>query len=207
LTRVLTMSEASIGEAARAVRQGKIIAFPTDTVYGLGCDPFNTGAVQKLVAVKKRTRALLPILVSSHERAKQIGSFNNEAERLARAFWPGALTLVVPTTVNLSVELTGPENTIGLRVPGRIDTRNLIERCDGAIVGTSANVSGNPALTSARDVEKELGGTVDLILDGGKANLGMESTVVKVDADGVHVLREGAISREKVFATMGSFAW
>ncbi len=206
LTSVLAMSKASIREAARAVREGKIIVFPTDTVYGLGCDPFNTGAVQRLVAVKKRNRAPLPVLVSSLERAKQIGSFNKDAERLARAFWPGALTLVVPNTSNLPMDVTGPDGTVGLRVPARSDTRNLILQASGAIVGTSANISGNPYLTSAKEVEKELGGEVDLILDGGRANLGIESTVVKVDADLVQVLREGAVPGEKLFAALTASA-
>lgn len=196
------MSEVSIREASRAVREGKIIVFPTDTVYGLGCDPFNPAAVRRLVAVKKRSRAALPILVSSLERAKQIGSFNNQSERLARAFWPGALTLVVPTTLKLPVEVTGPQSTVGLRVPGRTDTRSLIQQSNGAIVGTSANISGNRSLTLAKEVEDALGGEVDLILDGGKANLGVESTVVRVDVNGVQILRDGAIPREKIFATI-----
>ena len=200
------MSEVSIREAARAVREGKIIVFPTDTVYGLGCDPFNTGAVQRLVAVKKRRGAPLPILVASLDRARQIGNFNAEAERLARAFWPGALTLVVPDTSNLPVEVTGTNGTVGLRVPGRTDIRNLIVQSGGAIVGTSANISGNPSLTTAKEVEKELGAAVDLILDGGRADLGVESTVVAVDADIVQVLREGAIPSEKVFAIIAASA-
>ena len=202
MTRLLTMSEASMREAARAVREGKTIVFPTDTVYGLGCDPFNIDAVQRLMAIKKRTGAPLPILVASLERARQIGSFNAKAECLARAFWPGALTLVVPGVSNLPVEVTGSNGTVGLRVPNRSDTRNLIVQSGGAIVGTSANISGNPSLTTAKEVEVELGGTVDLILDGGRANLGFESTVVAVDADIVQVLREGAIPSEKVFATI-----
>ncbi len=108
--------------------------------------------------------------------------------------------------MKLPVEVTGPQGTVGLRLPGRTDTRSLIEQSNGAIVGTSANISGNLSLTLAREVEKALGGEVDLILDGGKANLGVESTVVKIDADGVHVLREGAIPRKKVFAIMAASA-
>src|SRR3989442_13089863 len=92
------MSEVSIREAARAVREGKIIVFPTDTVYGLGCDPFNTGAVQRLVAVKKRNRAPVALLVASLGRARQIGRFNAEGEPLAEAFWLAPLTMLVPDT-------------------------------------------------------------------------------------------------------------
>src|SRR5438094_860152 len=128
---------------------------------GVGCDPFNIDAVQRLMAIKKRTGAPLPILVASLERARQIGSFNAKAECLARAFWPGALTLVVPDVSNLPVEVTGSNGTVGLRVPNRSDTRNLIVQSGGAIVGTSANISGNPSLTTAKEVEVELGATVD----------------------------------------------
>src|SRR6266849_9192551 len=164
MTKVLMMSEVSSREAASAVREGKISVFPTDTVYGLGCDPFNARAVQRLVAAKKRSGAPLPVLVASLDRARQIGSFNADAERLARAFWPGALTLVVPDTSNLPEEVTGSNGTVGLRVPDRTDTRNLIVQSGGAIIGTSANISGNPSPTTAKEVEKELGAAVDIIL-------------------------------------------
>src|SRR5438093_3774405 len=125
------MSEASMREAARAVREGKTIVFPTDTVYGLGCDPFNIDAVQRLMAIKKRTGAPLPILVASLERARQIGSFNAKAECLARAFWPGALTLVVAYVSNLPVDCTGSNGAVGLTGPNRLDTIKLVVKSWG----------------------------------------------------------------------------
>lgn len=175
---------------------GELVAYPTDTVYALGCDPFNSFAVQRLLHAKERSENNLPILVESFEKADSIGVFDNTARLLAEEFWPGPLTIVVDS----KKDLPGSGGTVGLRIPARRDTIGLIMQTGGAIVGTSANISGNPAARSASDVMKQLDGRIALVLDGGQSESALESTVVRVGLGRVSILREKAISAEKILA-------
>ena len=195
MTRVIGTNEEGIKETAEIVRRGGVVAFPTDTVYGLGCDPFNSDAVDRLLIAKKRVKGVLPILVSSLDEAMKIGRFNDSAKGLSERFWPGPLTLVVPLRAKLSTRISDGTPFIGLRIPNLVMTRKLIDECGGSLVGTSANLSGNPSPRTANDVIRDLGGRIDLVLDGGSVPIGVESTVVRV-ADNVVVLREGAIARD-----------
>ena len=203
MTRLLKISASTIWEAAEIIRKGGIVAYPTDTVYGLGCDPFNNEAVQRLFKAKERAGGALPVLVESLEEAMEIGQFDENATRLARRHWPGPLTLVVPAKVRLPPQVTGSTDTVGLRVPRRGETIDLIKYSGGALVGTSANIAGNPSTKSAEEVLKELESRIDIVLDGGLATLGVESTIVKIDDGHVLILREKAIPREEIFNTLG----
>lgn len=176
--------------------EGELVAYPTDTVYALGCDPFNSFAVQRLLHAKERSQNNLPVLVDSLEKADSIGVFDNAARLLAETFWPGPLTIVV----NSKQDLPGSGETVGLRIPARRDTVELIRQAGGAIVGTSANISGNPATRSASEVMKQLHGRIALVLDGGQSESALESTVVRVGLGRVSILREKAISAEKILA-------
>lgn len=198
MTKKTGVSEEDIREAARLVLAGRIIAYPTDTVYGLGCNPFDPEAVERLVQAKQRVKGGLPLLVSSFREAKRLGEFVATAERLAEKFWPGPLTLIVKPRVKLPLKITGESSSVGLRVPNHGTARKLIEICGGVIVGTSANVSGHPSARSADEAIANLGGRIDLVLDGGPAPLGRESTVVRVVGNSVTVVREGAISRDDI---------
>ena len=191
------MDEGSIRRAAEIVSDGGLVAYPTDTVYGLGCNPFNPTAVGKLVKAKRRLRGGLPVLVDCSETAKELGQFNPVAVQLANNFWPGGLTLVVPSALEFPPEVSH-EGLIGLRVPNREDTLRLIRRCRSSLVGTSANISGMPAATTADEVLTSLGEEIDVVLDGGPCKSGKESTVVRVTSEGCLVLREGAISIESI---------
>ena len=202
MTRILKIDASTIREAAEIIRKGGVVAYPTDTVYGLGCDPFNHEAVDRLFKAKERAGGALPVLVESLEEAMEIGQFDENATRLARRHWPGPLTLVVPVKVRLPPQVTGSSDTVGLRVPHRKETLDLIEQSGGALVGTSANIAGNPSSKSAEEVLKELENRIDIVLDGGPATLGMESTIVKIDNGQVSILREKAIPREEIFNTL-----
>lgn len=193
MTRRVGVREHEIQEAAKLVLAGRLVAYPTDTVYGLGCNPFDAEAVERLVRAKKRSRGELPILVSSLAEAEKLGEVNTAATRLAEKYWPGPLTLVVKLRAKLPPKVTDGSTLVGLRVPRHKTALKLIEMCGGSIVGTSANVSGQPSPKTAEAVMIGLGGHVDLLLDGGPAAIGMESTVVRVVGDEVTVLREGAI--------------
>lgn len=199
LTRLLEANLPGIVEGARVVRKGGLVAYPTDTVYGLGCDPFNHQAVLRLVRAKERKSGELPVLVDNLERGREIGNIDKTSLRLAQRFWPGPMTLVVPAKALLPPQVTGPSNTVGLRIPNRTETLELIKHCGGAIVGTSANVTGDAPSKSAEEVLRALKGRVDIVLDGGPATLGAESTVVRLDNGEVMILREKAVSRKEIF--------
>ena len=202
MTRLLKVSDGALDEAAAVIRGGGLVAFPTDTVYGLGCDPFNADVVLRLFKAKERAGGVFPVLVDTLEKAQEIGSLDEVADRLARKYWPGPLTIVVPAKVILPPQVTGSTNTVGLRIPCRKDTLDLITGSGGALVGTSANIAGNPSSKSAEEVLRGLDGRIDLILDGGPATLGIESTIVKVDYGRITILREKAIPREEIFNTL-----
>ena len=198
MTRLLAADLPGVMEGARVLRDGGLVAYPTDTVYGLGCDPLDHQAVIRLVNAKERSFGELPVLVHTIERAREIGNIDKTSLRLAQRFWPGPLTLVVPARVLLPPQLVGPSNTVGLRIPNRAETLELVKRCGGAIVGTSANITGHSPPQSAEDVWRDLEGRIDIVLDGGPTTLRIESTVVRVDNSEVTVLREKAISKKEI---------
>ena len=202
MTRLIGTSVENIREAARLVLEGGLIAYPTDTVYALGCDPFDLDAVDRLVKAKERIKGSLPILVSSLGEAERIGEINEKSAALARKFWPGPLTLIVQTRSNLPGKVTDNSQSVGLRIPNHEATRRLILESGGAIVGTSANISGQRSLSTAQEVLEELGGRIDLVLDGGPTLLGRESTVVRIVGDEITVLREAAISRDDILKAL-----
>lgn len=202
MSRILAVSEASISEAGAIVREGGLIAYPTDTVYGLGCDPFNKEALDRLLDAKQRRAKALPVLVSRVEEGMRMGVFDHQAALLARRFWPGPLTIVVPARRSFPAAVTGPGKTLGLRVPNRQDTLQLIKASGDVIIGTSANISGKSPSRSASDALKQLGTSVDLILDGGPLAPSAESSVVKLENRHVVVIREGAISKETVIRAL-----
>lgn len=178
--------------------------YPTDTVYGIGCNPFDDNAVAKLAIVKQRTKENLPVLVVSVEKARLLGSFDKAIESSLKRFWPGPLTVVVPCRVMLPRQVIGEDRMIGLRIPGRKDTLELISESGGFLVGTSANISGTPSVRKAEDALKVFGGKVDVILDGGLLPTSLESTVVKQTNHGMLLLREGAIKYSEIEASLRS---
>ncbi len=181
-------SAAAIAELAQRLRDGALAVIPTDTVYGLAAHPDRPEAVARLFAIKGREAAKpIPLLIASTDDARRYGAvFTPPAERLAARFWPGALTLVLPLQ-------SRPEATEGFRVPDSPVTRALLTAAGGVLRVTSANRSGEPPATTATEAREALGDTVDAILDAGPAPIGVASTVAAVRANGVHILRAGAI--------------
>ncbi|MDQ3928756.1 MAG: L-threonylcarbamoyladenylate synthase [Chloroflexota bacterium] len=181
--------------AAQAVAGGSVVAFPTDTVYGIGCDPYCVEAINAIYLLKGRAQQkALPLLLSDPERLPQVVSaLPDAAARLGERFWPGALTLVVPRAVGLPDELGGG-STIAVRVPAHEGLRAFIEACGGAIASTSANLSGQPDALDAGHVAGYFGESVAVIVDGGRAEGGVPSTVVDCTVEPPAILRQGAIS-------------
>ena len=202
LTRLLRIGSESIREAAATILKGGLVVYPTDTVYGLGCHPFDRGAVNKVADVKRRDRGNLPVLVASIEKAKELGEVDGDAETLALRFWPGPLTIVVSSRAEFPPGVVGTDRMVGLRVPGRKDTLDLISMCGGSLVGTSANISGAPSIRRAEEAMKTFDGKVDLVLDGGSLSKSPESTVVRVTGKHVDILREGTVSRQEIIMAL-----
>jgi L-threonylcarbamoyladenylate synthase len=182
-----------LAEAARTVARGGLICYPTDTVYGLGCDPLNQSAVDRAIRAKGRRERAMPVLVKSTAVAKHLASFSQTATRLAEKYWPGPLTLVLPAKDSVPPNLA-PNQTVGLRSPKHMICRQLLGLCSGRLVGTSANLTRSPPARSVHEIVAQLEDRVDLILDGGKSTLGVASTVVDLTKSRLLVIREGPIS-------------
>ena len=196
MVRILTADPAGFKEAAAAVSNGKLVCYPTDTVYGIGCDPFNLEALDALIRAKGDRTKPLPILVRGLDEAKKLGRVSDKAKLLAEEFWPGPLTIILPSKDRIPV-LVAPKGTIGVRSPNNAICLSLLTLCGGSLVGTSANLSGQAPATSAKEAASQLGNHLDVILDGGRSKLGIASTVVDVSGDLI-VLRKGPISREEL---------
>ncbi len=192
---VVALGPESYPAASAIVRGGGLIVYPTDTVYGLGCDPLSPAAVSRLFAAKGREAKPVPVLCSSMERASELVELGGVARRLARMHWPGALTIVAPLKKDVPAQLTQGSRNLGVRVPGLKSCVELLEICGGWLTGTSANLSGRPSARNASEARSQLGGSVDLILDGGELS-GKESTVVQVVGEKVTLLRTGPIGVE-----------
>jgi L-threonylcarbamoyladenylate synthase len=205
-TRVLSADAAAITEAARLLRNGGLVAFPTETVYGLGTDATSGQAVARLYAAKGRP-SFNPLIshVADVSAARRLGVFNHVADRLAAAFWPGPLTLVVPRAPGCPVAdlATAGLDTIALRVPSHPVARELLKAFGGPVVAPSANRSGHVSTTTAAHVAADLSGRIDLILDGGATALGLESTIVACLGDTPALLRPGGLAREEIEAELG----
>ncbi len=180
---------------------GGVISFPTDTFYGLGADPRNASAIERLFSLKGRARdqPILLLLSQAAEVTEWSGAVTQAAEQLMSRFWPGPLTLVFASRPEVLPSLTAGTGRIGLRVPGNEVTRLLLRYVGGALTGTSANRAGGPAPRSAADVMRELGGEIDMILDCGPTAAILPSTVVDVTGDRPRILRHGAIAEEALF--------
>lgn len=194
------LAPADAQAAADAAKACRIVAFPTDTVYGIGSTGLVKAASRRIYQIKQRPSLKpLPVLVHSLSAARRWVEFTPQAESLARRFWPGALTLVLKPTQEGRL-LTFPEyQTVAIRVPACPPLLQVIELSGIPWVSTSANMSGEPSLADAGSVARELGDQVDVIIDGGAAP-GVESTIVDATSSPVRVLREGALKSADVLA-------
>ena len=195
----------AIGDAARLIRSGALVAFPTETVYGLGADATSPEAVSRLYAAKDRPR-FNPLIahVAKVDQARREGLFTPEAERLAEVFWPGPLTLVLVRHFGGSVCDLARAGlaTVALRIPFHPLALALLEAVGGPVAAPSANLSGRLSPTRAMDVATALGGRVDTILDGGPCAIGVESTIVACVDGRISILRAGGITGEAVEAVV-----
>jgi L-threonylcarbamoyladenylate synthase len=195
----MSASQPEIEKGVTVLERGGVMAFPTDTVYGLGVDAFNPRAVTRIYEIKNRPRHLqLPLLIAQVDQLPILADPIPEIARfLARRFWPGGLTLVLPKADSVPAHLTHG-STIAVRVPDHPVPLALIQRLGGAIVGTSANISGQASALTTEEVRHQLGGRIDFIINGGRCPGGKESTVVDITCESPVVLRQGIIASQEI---------
>ena len=204
----LSDSEGIRIEAAKIIARGGVIAFRTDTFYGLGADPLNQQAVRRIRELKGRedTKAILLLISDLGEANRFIAQQSKDFQRVAARLWPGPLTLVGLARSELPSELTAGTGTIGVRLPDDEDVRAFVRACGGALTATSANVSGQPPACSADDVRNYFPAGVELIVDGGLVTATQASTVLDLSGTTPRLIREGAISRELLRSLLTSLS-
>ncbi len=198
--------QGAIRRAAELLRAGDVVALPTETVYGLAANALDEKAVAKIFHVKGRP-ANNPIIVhvASHEMAKRcVKKFPAAADKLAKSFWPGPLTLVLPRAEEIPKMVTAGGETVGVRWPGHPFIQAVIRECDFPLAAPSANLSSRVSPTTAEHVLKQLGGNIPLIVDGGRSQVGIESTVLDLTVSPPRILRPGMIHAESLAAVIGS---
>ena len=199
------MDRFRINQAAEILRNGGLVAFPTETVYGLGADASNEAAVRAIFRVKGRpdTHPLIVHLHSVGQVAKWAKSVPKAALELGRKFWPGPLTLILKKAPKVSKAVTGGQETVGLRVPDHPVALALLRKFGGGVAAPSANRFGKVSPTTAGHVKKDLGKDVDFILDGGPCDIGVESTIVDFSSGDPVILRPGGLTRERLEKALG----
>lgn len=206
---IRTATPDAIAEAAAILARGGLVAFPTETVYGLGADARNDRAVAAIFAAKSRPR-FNPLIVHVRDLAAALRfvEMPAQARRLAEAFWPGALTLVLPRRADcqLSLLVSAGLDTVAIRVPDHPVAQAVLAASGAPIAAPSANASGEVSPTTAAHVQESLGEKVDLILDGGPTRLGLESTIIRFENGKPVLLRPGAIPRDAIETIAGAFA-
>ena len=181
-----------IKKITQIVEKGGIVIFPTDTVYGIGCNPYNVNAVKRIYEIKSRTKLKsLPVLAYSLDIVKEIALIDKFTEKIIEKFWPGPLTLILKLTDKELKKSLNLENKIAVRIPDSKCTLKLLEECK-LLVGTSANISGNSSYTNPKDCIKNMKG-YDVFLNGGTITSKGESTIIEIENEEIKIIREGAL--------------
>lgn len=201
-TEILKPTAENLKLAGELIRAGELVAFPTETVYGLGADGLNFSARQKIYAAKGRpSDKPLTLHVASLEQVAQVAEISQAAEKLFKKFCPGPLTIILPRKKNLPDFVTGGLNSVGIRFPDNEVALELIKIANRPIAASSANLSDFPPPTTAQEVFQNLQGKVKIILDGGACKFGISSTIIDI-TDEPKILRRGSISEEKIFIAL-----
>jgi L-threonylcarbamoyladenylate synthase len=198
---ILKATKTNVMKASQIVRRGGLVVYPTETVYGLGCDPLNVKAVKRILEIKGDRNKPLPILISNIIDAEKVALLSPSGKKLAAKFWPGPLTLVFSKKQSLSDVVTFGFDSVGLRIPDNNLTLQLIRLCGGLLVGSSANRTGEEPPRSIQEISEELKKT-DVVLDGGPTIQGIPSTVADLTQNKPKILREGPISLEAILGAL-----
>ncbi|MEP6742297.1 MAG: L-threonylcarbamoyladenylate synthase [bacterium] len=200
MTLIHKNSDETRARAGRIIADGGVIAFRTDTFYGLGADPFNPTALQKIRELKGRkdTKPILLLISDASEVDRFIAERTRAFDEIAEQCWPGPITLIGVARAELPSPLTAGTNSIGLRLPNDETLRKLVRQCGGALTATSANPSGHPPARTADEVENYFSRGIDLIVDGGEVSATEPSTVLDLSGPEARLVREGAIKRSQL---------
>lgn len=186
-----------IEKASQIVSQGGIIIFPTDTVYGIGCNPYNKESVEKIYKIKSRDiMKSLPVLTYSIETAEKIVEIDQFTKKILKKFWPGPLTVILKVTDKKIKESLNLENKIAIRIPDHKCTLELLKKCN-FLVGTSANISGNLPYTDPEECLKNLE-NYDIFVDGGIIRSKGESTIIEIENEKIKIIREGSLTEDEI---------
>ena len=201
-----TPESSLVAYAAEQIKSGQVLGMPTDTFYGLAADPFNLRAVERVYEIKSRSRHKpLSLLIESEEQAEMLARdpLPDEFYELARKFWPGPLTIIVPAASRLPLKVTANTGNVALRIPSANIPLSVIRAAGVPITATSANLSGASECTTAAAVRDQLQERISIIVDGGPSPRDVSSTIVDLSEGGWRVLREGAIPRQAIADTLG----
>ena len=190
-------NDEGIRKSVEIIENGGVIIFPTDTVYGIGCNPYDANAVKKIYEIKSREKIKsLPVLVSSIEIVKQISIIDEFTEKIIKKYWPGPLTLILKLKDKNLKKSLNLEDKIAVRIPNSLCTLKLLNKCN-LLVGTSANVSGDSSFTDPQECMKNVK-NYDIFVDGGTITSKGESTIIEIENEKIHVIREGALKKEDI---------
>jgi L-threonylcarbamoyladenylate synthase len=190
-------NEEGIKKTSQVIDEGGIVVFPTDTVYGIGCNPYNENAVKKIYKIKSRDKVKsLPVLAYSIDIVKKIVIMDEFTEKIVKKNWPGPLTLILEVTDQKLKKALNLQNKIAVRIPESKCTLKLLEKCE-LVVGTSANISGNSPYTDPDDCIKNIK-NYDLFLNGGTITSRGESTIIEIEDEKIKIIREGALKIEDI---------
>jgi len=193
---IISCNEHKINYIIDAYENGKIIAFPTDTVYGIGCDPFNKDSISRIYDLKKRQgEKRFPILGSSKKELEKIVEFNSDAKKISERFWPGQVTLLLPIKKEITKKIE-TNGKLAVRVPNNECILSILEECK-LIVGTSANISGEKSILDASEFKIKLP-EIDVLVDGGKIISSGESTIIDFVNNELKIIREGTVSKDEI---------
>jgi L-threonylcarbamoyladenylate synthase len=183
-----------VAEAAAVIRRGGLVILPTDTAYGLAGDPKDPAVVERILTIKERKEKNgMPVLAANVNQVRQVVTLSQVAETLAQRFWPGALTLILPTRRSFPEGVLGPDNTLAVRVPNHLVALHVIRYVGFPVTGTSANRSGAPSPRTVEEATGQLGPEVDLVLDAGATRQPADSTILDCTAHPLRVVRAGAV--------------
>ena len=192
----VTCNEEGISQIIEAYQNGQIIAFPTDTVYGLGCDPLNKDSVSRIYELKKRSgKKRFPILGFSKKDLEKIVEFNPKAEKISERFWPGQVTLLLPIRKEISKQIEN-NGKLAVRVPNNECVLSILKQCK-LIVGTSANISGEKSIFDPNECRMRLP-EIDVLVDGGRIKSHGESTIIDFVDDEINIIRDGSVSKDEI---------
>jgi len=197
---ILSCDEEGINEIVKSYKNGKIIAFPTDTVYGIGCDPFNKDSIARIYELKKRNgEKRFPILGLSKIELEKIVEFNSDAEKISKRFWPGQVTLLLPIRKEIANKIEN-NGKLAVRVPDNSCILGILNQCK-LIIGTSANISGKKSILDSNELETKLPG-VDILVNSGKIISLGESTIIDFIDNKLKIIREGSVSKDEIVSAL-----